>query len=308
MSRAVQRGTPAADATLALRALARARGTDVQELQTLYALECLLARVAASPFRDDFVLKGGALLAAYALRRPTKDLDLSATRLANDVDSVTARIRVICEVQLPDGVEFDAGSISATEIRDDDEYSGVRLRISGALGPARVRVGIDVSFGDPIWPAPNIVRVPRLIDTGLDPVLVLGYPLTMVLAEKIVTAVERGEANTRWRDFADVHLVTRRHQIDRGTLRSSVHEVAQYREVEMVPMTEAVGELADLGQARWSRWLRRVDRTDLPENLAEVIGTIARFIDPVLTEADHRASWSPEAQRWVETVDAEAGA
>ena len=250
MSRAVQRGTPAADATLALRALARARGTDVQELQTLYALECLLARVAASPFRDDFVLKGGALLAAYALRRPTKDLDLSATRLANDVDSVTARIRVICEVQLPDGVEFDAGSISATEIRDDDEYSGVRLRISGALGPARVRVGIDVSFGDPIWPAPNIVRVPRLIDTGLDPVLVLGYPLTMVLAEKIVTAVERGEANTRWRDFADVHLVTRRHQIDRGTLRSSVHEVAQYREVEMVPMTEAVGELADLGQAR----------------------------------------------------------
>lgn len=230
MSRAIRRGTPEDDATLALRALARSEGADVQELQTLYALECLLARVAASPFRDDFVLKGGALLAAYALRRPTKDLDLSATRLSNDTAGVTERVRSICAIPLPDGVEFDVGSISASEIRDEDEYSGVRLRITGTLGAARLHVGIDVSFGDPIWPAPRIVQVPRLLDVGLEPVLVLGYPLTMVLAEKIVTAVERGEANTRWRDFADVHVVSRQHRIDGDTLRSSLREVAQYRE------------------------------------------------------------------------------
>ena len=182
MSRAIRRGTPGAAATLALRSLARTEGADVQELQTLYALECLLARIAASPYRDDFVLKGGALLAAYALRRPTKDIDLNATRLANDVASVTERIRDICTISLPDGIEFDAGSMSASEIRDDDQYGGVRLRISGSLGVAQLRIGIDVSFGDPIWPRPQIIEMPRVINLGLDPVLILGYPLTMVLA------------------------------------------------------------------------------------------------------------------------------
>lgn len=79
MSPNPRRGSPDGDATLAIRALARKTGGDVQELQTLYVLEALLARLAASRFRDDFVLKGGVLLAAFALRRPTKDVDLQAT-------------------------------------------------------------------------------------------------------------------------------------------------------------------------------------------------------------------------------------
>lgn len=75
-----QRGTPGGDATLAIQKLARETNADVQELQTLYVLpEALLARIAASPHRDDFVLKGGVLLAAFAARRPTKDIDLQAT-------------------------------------------------------------------------------------------------------------------------------------------------------------------------------------------------------------------------------------
>lgn len=33
----------------------------------------------------------------------------------------------------------------------------------------------------------------------------------MVYSEKIVTAVARGTVNTRWRDFADMYLLARRH-------------------------------------------------------------------------------------------------
>ena len=76
MSPNPQHGTPAGDAAIALRKLARQTSGDVQELMTLYTLEGLLARIAASEYRDDFVLKGGVLLAAFAARRPTKDIDL----------------------------------------------------------------------------------------------------------------------------------------------------------------------------------------------------------------------------------------
>lgn len=88
-----QHDAPAGDATLAIQRLARQSGTDVQALQTLYVLEALLARIAASEYRDDFVLKGGVLLSAFGVRRPTKDIDLQAAGIANDVDAVADRVR-----------------------------------------------------------------------------------------------------------------------------------------------------------------------------------------------------------------------
>lgn len=57
-------------------------------------------------------------------------------------------------------------------------------------------------MGDPIWPAAVTVRLPRLLDD--EPLVLQSYPLPMVLAEKLVTAIARGTANTRWRDFADL--------------------------------------------------------------------------------------------------------
>ena len=102
MSPNPQHGTPAGDATIALRKLARQTSGDVQELMTLYALEGLLARIAISEYRDDFVLKGGVLLAAFAARRPTKDIDLQATRLTDDPDEVAERVRAIARLELAD--------------------------------------------------------------------------------------------------------------------------------------------------------------------------------------------------------------
>lgn len=99
MSPNPQHGTPAGDATIALRKHARQTGGDVQELMTLYALEGLLSRIAISEYRDDFVLKGGVLLAAFAARRPTKDIDLQATRLTDDPDDVAERVRTIARLE-----------------------------------------------------------------------------------------------------------------------------------------------------------------------------------------------------------------
>ncbi len=100
MSPVPQHGEPAGDAFLAIQKLARLTGADVQELMTLYALEGFLARVAASRYRDDFVLKGGVLLAAFSLRRPTKDVDLQATGLTNDVDEVLERLRELAALDV----------------------------------------------------------------------------------------------------------------------------------------------------------------------------------------------------------------
>lgn len=98
-----QHGTPEGDATIAIRKLARQTGGDVQELMTLYSLEGLLAPIAQSEYRDDFVLKGGVLLSVFDVRRPTKDIDMQATRLTDDPDAVAERVRVIVALELDDG-------------------------------------------------------------------------------------------------------------------------------------------------------------------------------------------------------------
>jgi len=293
-----QHGTPAGDATIAIRGLARQTGADVQELMTLYALEGLLARIARSEYREGFVLKGGVLLAAFAARRPTKDIDLQATRLTGDPEEVAERIRVIAALDVTDGLVFDPASAAATTIRDEDEYAGVRVKLTATLGTARLTIGIDVNFGDPIWPAPRLIELPRVVPLDLPSMTLLGYPLTMVLAEKIVTAVDRGIANTRWRDFADVFTLVRLHPVDADELRTSIETVAEYRKVALAPLLPALAPMNERAQQKYRAWRTRSHReSELPAAFTDVLSAVASFADPALS-ATAIGRWNPRLHTW----------
>ena len=298
MSPKPRHGTPAGDAALAIQRLARETGGDVQELQTLYVLEALLARIAASAHRDDFVLKGGVLLAAFAMRRPTKDIDLQATGLGNDVEDVAERLREIASLDLQDGVVFDNNSIRAARIRDEDQYAGARIKIVGAVGRSRLTVGIDVNFGDPIWPEPSVVEIPRLVPLDQPPIELLGYPLAMVLAEKIVTAVDRGDANTRWRDFADVYTIIQVSRVEMAELRRSLNTVARHRKVTLSCLLPELAGMPRRAQPKWRAWRARVHReNDLPLEFSDVLDAVAHFADPALGSTA-TGSWSPPTASW----------
>lgn len=298
MSPIPQHGTPAGDAVIAIRGLARRTGADVQELMTLYALEGLLARIAQSEYREDFVLKGGVLLAAFTARRPTKDIDLQATRLTADPEEVTERVRFIAALDVADGLVFNPASITATTIRDEDEYAGVRVRLTATLGTARLTIGMDVNFGDPIWPTPRLIDLPRIVPLDLPPVRLLGYPLTMVLAEKIVTAVDRGIANTRWRDFADIYTLVRLHAVDVSELRASIETVAGYRGVTLAPLMPSLAPMKERAQQKYRAWCTRSHReAELPAAFANVLSEVANFADPVLTDAA-TGHWDPRLHVW----------
>jgi hypothetical protein len=147
-------------------------------------------------------------MAAFAQRRPTRDVDLAARALSGDVTDILELIRSIVSISVDDGLTFDPSMAEAGTIRDGDQYSGVRVALPCTLASARIRFHVDVNVGDPIWPEPSMVALPRLLGGFLS---IVGYPLAMVYAEKIVTALERGVANTRWRDFADIYLLSRTH-------------------------------------------------------------------------------------------------
>jgi hypothetical protein len=247
------------------------------------------------------VLKGGVLLAAYDLRRPTADVDLAATALPNDIERIGQLVASIAQVVLSpadfDGLRFDVSNLRTETIRDEDEYSGVRVTIAAHLATARETFHVDVNVGDPIRPGPETVTLPRLLGGSIS---LRGYPVTMVLAEKLVTALQRGAVNTRWRDFADIHLIAARHSFDAVELHDALVEVADFRGRQLEPLTIALEGYAALGQARWLAWRNRLQLQDrLPAQFGDVLGVVFQLADPLMTTPPTAAGrWSPAGRSW----------
>ncbi|MFE9653250.1 nucleotidyl transferase AbiEii/AbiGii toxin family protein [Micromonospora sp. NPDC006431] len=290
------RATVAGRAYLDLQNLARRTSRPTDELHQVYALEGFLARLAHSSYADRLVLKGGVLMAAYAARRPTRDVDLQGRWISNDTHYVLGIVREVASLPLDDGLVFDATTATAETIRDDDIYAGVRVSLTGRLAAARLAFHVDVNVGDPIWPDPQPIKLPRLLHGE---VVVTGYPLPMVYAEKLVTALQRGEANTRWRDFADVYLLSGQHNVDGGELALAVRRVAEYREVVPTLLSEVLDGYAVLAQTRWAAW-RRKHRLDdrLPQDFGLVLQRVFALADPALAGSSAGRTWSAASVGW----------
>ncbi|MGS2616339.1 nucleotidyl transferase AbiEii/AbiGii toxin family protein [Micromonospora sp. LZ34] len=259
-------------------------------------MEGFLARLALSAYADKLVLKGGVLLAAYAARRPTRDVDLQGRWMSNDVDQVLDIVRSIARQEIDDGLIFDTDNAAAETIRDDDVYAGVRVSLTGTLAAAQLAFHVDVNVGDPIWPDPQPIKLPRLLDGEI---VVAGYPLPMVYAEKLITALQRGPANTRWRDFADVFLLAGQHDVDGHELAVAMRRVAEYREVTLTPLSNALDGYAALAERRWAAW-RRKHRLDdrLPRDFGEVLQRVYALADPALTGTCDGRTWSSASLVW----------
>jgi hypothetical protein len=291
-----RRDTTAGAAFLDLRALAKVQQRNVAEMLDLYLLEGFLGRLAASRHSSQLVLKGGALLAAYGTRRPTRDVDLLATDVHVETETVLALVREIAALPRDDGLEFDHSAATAHVIRDEDEYSGVRISMNATLGRVRLTFHVDVNVGDPVWPAPGLVTVPGLLRGE---VTLLGYPLATVHAEKLVTAIQRGTANTRWRDFADVFLLRSQQDVDGSALAAALSMVATHRGATLTPLSKALDGYAALGQSRYLAWVRRRDLTDrLPPQFADLLDGVQEFADPALLGQVAGRRWNSAALTW----------
>jgi len=291
----VSRGTPDGAAYHDLRSEAKAQRRPFEELLSFHVLDGFLARLSVSAHRSSLVLKGGLLMAAFALRRPTRDVDLMSEDLTNDVENVLGIVRDIAKIPFSDGVVFEESNATAEVIRDGEEYSGVRVSMAAAVATARVGFHVDVNVGDPISPAPRQITLPRLLG---DPIELRGYPMEMVYAEKIVTAISRGTVNTRWRDFGDLYALAGRYAIDGDTLDTSIRHVAAHRGVELVPLASVLGGYAEVAQASYSSWRWKQSREDLPEMFQILLDRVLAFADPAMEGAALGRTWSPELLVW----------
>lgn len=273
------RSTPGGAAYLDLRKLATNANRPTDELHQLYALEGFLDRLTRSSHSERFILKGGVLLGAYSERRPTRDIDFAASQIQADHDTIRQIVNDILDIEVDDGLEFDLHKTSVEDIRDLDAYPGVRSKITGSLATANIRFHVDINIGDPLWPEPRQIELPRLL--GTTPLRIRGYSVELVLAEKIVTALQRGTANTRWRDFVDIAALSMA-EVDHEVLNEAIRKVADHRQTRLQPLSTALEGFDTIAQPRWQAWRRKQQLTNTPEQFADLLEVVTNFADRLL--------------------------
>ena len=186
---------------------AKEAGIPAQSLMQSHLFERLLERLSKSKWRDNVVIKGGMLISSLVgvASRTTMDLDTTITGFTLNHESAEKIFREVAAVSADDdwGFEFDR----TEDIRETDDYPGIRVYLRAMYPPMAVPLKIDVTTGDSITPGPIAYDYPLLFDRGS--VSLMSYPLETVLAEKLETVVSRGVTNTRPRDFYDIHLLWR---------------------------------------------------------------------------------------------------
>jgi hypothetical protein len=275
----------AASVKARLQNVASKRGDDFNLLLLRYGIERLLFRLSQSPYADRFLLKGAMLFVVWdeKTHRPTRDLDLLGFGPSEKVDLIRIFQEVAATAVVDDGIIFDPKSVQADEIREDNDYGGIRIRLMGKLGTAEIPVQIDVGVGDAVTPAPETATFPALLDFPAPQVRT--YPAYTVVAEKFEAMVKLGIANTRMKDFHDIWFLAHRFEFDGPTLRKAIEATFARRRTTLSQSPDVFTDAFandPTKQAQWAAFLRRNGLTGITNQFSEVVAVLRKFIEPVL--------------------------
>ena len=246
----------------AIRAFAAEEGIPPQVALQNFMFERFFARLAQSPVRDKFVLKGGVLVSQYlgVSRRTTMDVDLTLRKAALEAENLKRVLGVVFEVALDDGIGWSLKAIEP--IRENDAYGGLRVKAMATFESIVVPFTMDVSTGDVITPNSELFYVKsRFTSNEFYPLN--AYNVETVLAEKVEAILSRGVFTTRPRDYYDVYMILKSVDVDKDLFKKALTATAKHR-----GSSEVIGQAAqlietfahsDLLRKQWEKFRREFD-------------------------------------------------
>ena len=280
---------------------AKAIGMDPNLVLARFAVERFLYRLSRSPHAERFVLKGALLMLAWLGEtiRPTRDVDLLGFGEVSE-QSLAQIVADVCNTDVElDGLEYLPASIRVAPIRRDDVYGGLRAILQARLGKARLRVQIDVGIGDAVTPPPEWLDYPSMLE--LPRPRLRAYRPETAIAEKLHAMVVLGEANSRMRDFFDIHALAQQGRFAGASLAGAIRATFERRRTplpESLPLalTSEFAAIRDK-QTQWQGFLRKNALTAPPTELGTVVARIATFLEPAITAARSdmplKLAWTP---------------
>ena len=282
--------------------LARERNDDFGLILIKYGLERILFRLSQSSYRRTFILKGALLFSIWTKERyrPTRDADFLATG-DNSPERFVQIFKEIATLEVEeDGVRFDLKTIRAERIKEDADYEGVRVTLTAFLDKAEIPIQIDVGFGDVVRPEPVETEYPTLLD--LPSPRLLAYPRESVISEKLEAMVKLGIANSRMKDFHDLHSLCRAFEFDGQTLVEAVRTTFAQRGTELplggTPLAFTPEFCEDTNKVKqWTAFCTKNKPYIQDVTLKDVMARLASFLVPVIMSAHGEqtlnSTWTP---------------
>ncbi len=212
-----------------IKNIAKEKHISAQLVMQNFMLERLLERISVSRYQQNFILKGGFLIAAMVGLDTRATMDMDATIKGLPVNELTIRemFDEICKIELNDDVIFNFRSIG--EIREGDEYTGYRISLSANYPPMAVPLKLDLTTGDKITPKEIEYHFNLLLEKRS--ISILAYNLETIMAEKLETVISRGDQNTRPRDYYDIYILAKLQSsnIDLNSLKAALDATTKKR-------------------------------------------------------------------------------
>ena len=192
-----------------------------------YMLERLLERISKSKYNENFILKGGYLVASMLglSTRSTMDIDATIKSFSVTDSSIRTMFLEIILIPVDDNIKFELSNIK--EIREKDEYNGFRILFFANFESMKIPIKIDITTGDEITPKEIIYDYKMLFEDRHLKVFL--YNLETLLAEKLETIISRSTENTRARDFYDVYILlkVKNNKINLPILKNALEKTAK---------------------------------------------------------------------------------
>lgn len=235
--------------------------------------------------------------------RPTKDIDLLSFGKP-DLDYYKKVVQEICSQSFPDdGVSFDIDSVQTSRIKEEDEYQGLRVQLFAFLGSARVRVQIDIGFGDAVTPEPLDINYPTIL--AFPAPILKAYSRETSVAEKFHAMVNLGIANSRMKDFYDIWTLLKSYQFDGAILSQAIFDTFERRKTIIsndIPLVFTEEFYKDNSkQTQWNAFLRKGKYKETIA-LADLVLLIKELLLPVFetlgANKDFHKKWNSIKFEW----------
>ena len=274
-----------------------------QELLQYYVMERFLYRLSVSEYKNNYILKGALMLRVWKApeSRPTKDIDLLG-QTPNHPENIQRQMRtILVQKSINDGLRFDPDSIQTKSITEHNSYEGLRLHCWCYLGRTRVRLRIDIGFGDIVFPETTLVDFPPLLDIPHPKTMIRGYSRESVISEKTEVILSFGMLNSRMKDYYDIWFLSRHFSFQSNNLSQAIQKTCRQRETKItIPVIGLSQEFASFRQDMWTAFRKRNEATAMPKNFSTIIEDLTAFLMHVLGNTETTIhTWQKNTQRWM---------
>lgn len=196
----------------------------------MYFFERLLYRISISRYKFNFILKGGLLLSAIIgdERRTTSDMDTMIKGIDIESDELLRIIQEIINIETDDNISFEIEK--AKDIRIDDIYGGVNVKLIAKKDGLIVPLFIDITTKDPITPREIEFKYKSLFDDTY--IKIMAFNKETIIAEKFETLIKDTETNTRAKDFYDLYIIIKDYwnDLDKTNLIKAIQNTCKRRD------------------------------------------------------------------------------